>query len=125
MKSDLMELEKDFKEMLSCIDFKHYDPYSKLFMRVLFTGQMYMCVKSLEMEDDVEEELDGAKKYMLKFLETDNEIYKEMAKDELKHAGNLIKIHYLHADDKEKEELEERENERQEILSRLSKWTKE
>ena len=84
-----------------------------------------MCVKSLEMEDDVEEELDGAKKYMLKFLETDNEIYKEMAKDELKHAGNLIKIHYLHADDKEKEELEERENERQEILSRLSKWTKE
>lgn len=123
MKGALTELEKDFKEMLECIDFKKYDPYSKLYMRALFIGQMYMCVKALG-EDDVEEELDGASKYMYSYLKTNEESYKEMAKDELKHAGMLIKLHYAAATDSdEKEHLEEQENKRQEMLSRLSKWS--
>ena len=88
---ELDELEKDFKELLGCIDFEHYDPYSKLFMRALFIGQMYMCVKSLD-EDDVEEELEGAEKYIRRYLETDNETYREMARDELPDNVSLLSV---------------------------------
>ena len=55
------------------------------------------------------------------YLDTGDSTYKDMAHDELKHAGVLIKEHYKHADDKMKEMLEEHENIRQELLKRLEK----
>lgn len=119
---DLKELEKDFDEALSCIDFRKYDPYSRPFMKALFIGQMYMAAKCMDgEEDDVEEELDGARKYMETYLETGEMPYRDMAKDELRHAGILIKEHYKHADGKMREMLEEHENVRQELMKRLGK----
>ena len=110
----LEELKKDFKEALSHIDFSEYDPYSKPFMKALFIGQLLMAVK--EMEDDVDEELDGARNYWNKYLETNDVQYKEMAHDELKHAGILIKKHLATADESEKAYLNGLEKERQEML---------
>ncbi len=109
-------LEADFKEALSQINFNEpYDPYSKEFMKPLFIGQLLMAVKSVE--DDVDEELDGAKKYWKIFQETNDAQYREMAQDELKHAGILIKKHLAKTTDpKTKEKLNELEKERQEML---------
>ena len=118
---DFTELKHDFKESLEHVDFKKYDPYSREFMKALFIGQMYMAAKRLCDDDDVEEELDGAKKYISEYLDNGDSAYKEMARDELKHAGILIKEHYKHADADMKATLEEHENERQELLKRLEK----
>ena len=109
-------LEADFKEALSQINFNEpYDPYSKEFMKPLFIGQLLMAVKSVE--DDVDEELDGAKKYWKIFQETNDAQYREMAQDELKHAGILIKKHLVKTTDpKTREKLNELEKERQEML---------
>ena len=115
----LEELKKDFEESIKQIDFsKPYDPYSKQFMKPLFIGQLLMAVK--EMEDDVDEELDGARNYWNKYLETNDVQYKEMAHDELKHAGILIKKHLATADESEKAYLNGLEKERQEMLKMIS-----
>ena len=76
-------LKEDFKEALSHIDFdKGYDPYSRTFMKALFIGQLLMACE--ELEDDVEEELDGAKTYWEKFQETGDSQFRDMAHDELR-----------------------------------------
>ena len=93
MKMALKELKKDFKDCLSDIDFKEYDPWSKKFMKASFIGQMWFLMKALHDDDDVE--------------------------DELRHAGILIKKHYEWADDDKKTILEEHENKRQELMKRL------
>ena len=85
----LDELKKDFDEAIAEIDFNHYDPYSKAFMKALFIGEMYMIMKCID--DDVEDELDGAREYMIRYMVTKDSQFKEMAKDELKHAGILIR----------------------------------
>ena len=94
MKDALNELRKDFKESLAEIDFKEYDPFSKKFMKAGFIGQMWMLLKTLYEDDEVEGELEGAKTYLEKFEETKDVTFKDMAKDELRHAGILIKKHY-------------------------------
>ena len=119
MKLAMKELKKDFKEDLSEIDFKEYDPFSKKFMKASFIGQMWMLIKMLHDDDDVEEELEGAEKYMEKWLSTGDTAFRDMAKDELRHAGILIKKHYEWADDDKKAILEEHENKRQELMKRL------
>ena len=125
MSEILNELKKDFDNELKKIDFKAYDPYSRPFMNALFIGQMFMCMKTLE-EDDVEEELDGARKYFEMYGETGDSTYKDMASDELRHAGNLIKMHLAKStDEKQKEILAAREKERQELLRVVSDKTNE
>lgn len=113
-------LENDFKTSLEKIDFsKAYDPFSKSFMKALFLGQLWTCVKCLC--DDVEDELNGAKNYYDIYLETNDAQYKEMASDELKHAGILIKKHLTKAtDEKQKEKLNELEAKRQEMLKEFA-----
>ena len=54
MKWAMKELRKDFKECLSEINFKDYDPFSRKFMKAGFIGQMWMLVKMLHDDDDVE-----------------------------------------------------------------------
>lgn len=115
MKDALMELEKDFKKAVSKIDFSRYDPYSREFMKPLFIGQLILAIKSVY-DDDVEEEIDGARKYWQTYLETDDAAYREMAQDELRHAGILIKKHLVGADEVYRAELEAHEKERQEML---------
>ena len=108
-------LEKDFKDALENIDFNApYNPYSKDFMKPLFIGQLLMAIKGLE--DDAEEELDGARKYWTMYQETNDAQYKEMAHDELRHAGILIKKHLAKADDKGRVHLNALEKERQDML---------
>lgn len=117
----LAELRSDFKKCLEHIDFEQYDPYSRPFMRALFIGQMYMCLNTLENSDDIEEELDGARKYWLMFQETGDVSYKEMAQDELRHAGILIKKHLAKStDEKTKDALNVHEKERQDMLKMMS-----
>ena len=92
-------LEKDFEEALSKIDFsKAYDPYSKDFMKPLFIGMLLVAIKLSD--DDVKDELNGAKTYWNKYLETNDSQYRDMAYDELKHAGILLKKY-----EKERQEL--------------------
>ncbi len=121
MKNDITELRKDFKGALSDIDFTKYDPFSKGFMKASFIGQMWFLLKTFCEDDDVEEELDGAEKYMDKFMETGDAQFRDMAKDELRHAGILIKKHYEWADDEKKELLEQHEEKRQMLLKKLGK----
>ena len=125
MKDTVKELRKDFKETLSHIDFKEYDPYSKKFMTASFVGQMWFLVKSLMDDDDVEEEIEGARTYFEKYLESNDAQYRDMAKDELRHAGILIKKHSEWADDEKKKTLEKHEEERQELMKAIDKTIKE
>lgn len=113
-------LENDFKTSLEKIDFsKAYDPFSKSFMKALFLGQLWCCVKYLC--NDVEDELSGAKNYYDIYLETNDIQYKEMANDELKHAGILIKKHLAKtSDEKQKEKLNNLETKRQEMLKEFA-----
>lgn len=108
-------LEKDFTESLAGIDFSApYDPYSREFMKPLFIGMLLTAIKMNE--NDVEEELDGARKYIELFNETGDSQYRDMAHDELKHAGILIKKHLAKADEKERMKMNEMERERMELL---------
>lgn len=125
MKQEIKELRKDFKECISNIDFMNYDPFSKSFMKAGFIGQMWMLLKMLVEDDDVEEELDGARKYYESFLSSGDVTYKEMAKDELRHAGILIKKHSEWADEEKKKHLEQQETERQEMLKMIEKTNKQ
>ena len=98
-------LREDFDEALSHIDFdKAYDPYSKDFMKPLFIGMLMTALK-LNDEDDVAEELDGAEKYIMLFQKTGDVQYKEMATDELRHAGILLKKHPHEVHEKKRQEL--------------------
>lgn len=124
MKWAMKELKKDFKEELAEINFKEYDPFSKKFMKASFIGQMWMLMKMLHDDDDVEEELEGAEEYMEKWHSTGDTAFRDMAKDELRHAGILIKKHYEWADDDRKAILEEHENKRQELMKRLESESK-
>lgn len=71
--------------------------------------------------NDVKEELDGAKKYYDEYLKTGDVSYKDMANDELKHAGILIKKHLAKADERTKSSLNYLEKERQEMQKMFSK----
>ena len=115
MREALKELEHDFKKAVKDIDFTRYDPYSREIMKPLFIGQLYLAMKEIY-EDDVAEELEGARKYWETYLETNDSAYKDMAQDELRHAGILIKKHLVGADEKYKNELNAHETERQEML---------
>ena len=119
MKWAMKELRQDFKNAVSEIDFKKYDPFSKSFMKAGFIGQMWMLMKMLYDDDDVESELEGAEEYMEKWHSTGDTAFRDMAKDELRHAGILIKKHYEWADNEKKAVLEEHENKRQELLKQL------
>ena len=104
------ETMSDFKNLLSKVDFNSYSPYDKEYMKALFVGQMWDLVHDLnkamsEHKDhmemlpvqipqkysDIEEEIDGAKKYMKMSESTGDAQYKSMASDELRHAEILLK----------------------------------
>lgn len=122
----LNELETDLWNALEKIDFMEYDPYSREFMKALFIGQMWCVLCKLKCSDgsksdEVAEELEGAEKYLADWKSTGDMQYKEMASDELKHAGILIKKHLAKTTDtEEKALLNKHEAERQKILSRIN-----
>lgn len=118
--SDFSELKRDFEDALSRIDFKRYDPHSREFTKALLVGQLYAAAKALH-EDDVEEELDGAEKYYEAYLRTGDAAFKDMASDELRHAGILIKKHLAKTtDENRRAELNAQEKKRQELMKTVS-----
>lgn len=98
------EVMRDFDSLVKKIDFSSYSPYDKSYMTALFVGEMWNLIRELNKHSvkevhsdvpmkysDIEEEIEGAKKYM-KLAETNNDMqYKSMAGDELRHAEILIK----------------------------------
>ncbi len=119
MSWEMEELDKDFREALSKIDFKKYDPYSRTFMTPLFIGMLLTAMKITE--DDVEDELEGAEKYFRMYEETGDSDFKGMASDELRHAGILIKKHLAKNPDSERRDrLNALEKKRQEMLKMIA-----
>ena len=97
------ELKKDFQELLGNIDFNSYNPNSQEFKNALNIGLMLHIIpdeveKHNEIEniekDKISEELADAKKYLQKYLDSNDSIFQQMANDELKHAEILIKKAY-------------------------------
>ena len=94
------ELKKDFQELLENIDFNSYNPNSQEFKNALNIGLMLHIIPD-EVEknngiekDEISEELAGAKKYLQKYLDSNDIVFQQMANDELKHAEILIKKAY-------------------------------
>ena len=97
------ELKKDFQELLGNIDFNSYNPNSQEFKNALNIGLMRHIIpdeveKHNEIEniekDEISEELANAKKYLQKYIDSNDSIFQQMANDELKHAEILIKKAY-------------------------------
>lgn len=105
MDSVIKEVLGDFKNSLAGIDFNSYNPNSPEFISALNVGLMWHLLQEIggdkienkvvsmesEEKDEISDELHGAKKYFQKFMDSNDSIFKEMAKDELKHAEILIK----------------------------------
>lgn len=87
------EILNDFKKSLEKIDFNSYNPNSTEFKTALFLGLMWKVLSEISEEDDdeISEELKGSKKYLQKYLDTNDSQYRKMAEDELNHANFLIK----------------------------------
>lgn len=94
------ELKKDFVGALEHIDFDAYDSSSFEFRAAERKACMWACIDRMLCEEegaapdgnagDIDEELKGAEKYADLYRLTGRSIYREMAGDELKHAGYLI-----------------------------------
>jgi hypothetical protein len=89
------ELENDFRQSLANIDFENYNPLSDEFRNALFIGLMENLLfgkTEIESEsDDVADEISDCKKYLQRYYDTKDETFREMAKDELRHAGIMLK----------------------------------
>lgn len=129
------EVLKDFKESLSRIDFSRYNPKSSEFETALYTGLMWMLMEECdeggvdvlsavveeEPSDGISEELHDAKKYLQKYLDTRDASYKDMASDELKHAGILLRKAYNRTiGNEERSRLKKYETEINQVSERIS-----
>lgn len=99
------EVLADFKDALEKIDFGAYNPNSQEFRNALDIGLMCFLLCKMfsddvelplpkeeeKSDDDIAEEISGAKKYLQKFIDTGDESYRGMSADELRHASTLIK----------------------------------
>ena len=123
------ELKKDFQELLGNIEFNSYNPNSQEFKNALNIGLMLHIIpdeveKHNEIEniekDEISEELAGAKKYLQKYLDSNDSIFQQIANDELKHAEVLIKKAYSKLPNaEEKTKLKSYENEINQIKSNI------
>ena len=123
------ELKKDFQESLENIDFNSYNPNSQEFQNALNIGLMlhiipdevekYNEIENIE-KDEISEELADAKKYLQKYLDSNDSIFQQMANDELKHAEILIKKAYSKLpNSEEKTKLKSYEDEISQIKSNI------
>ena len=118
------ELEKDFKTLVDRINFERYDPLDPNFMKAAVIALMWFAGRKILGEDDISDELEDAEKYMMMYMETSDAQYKDMAGDEARHAGILIKKRLAGAvDEKERERLNGLEKKRQEMMRAISTAT--
>ena len=120
------ELKKGFQESLENIDFNSYNPNSQEFKNALNIGLMLHIIpdeveKHNEIEkDEISEELADAKKYLQKYIDSNDSIFQQMANDELKHAEILIKKAYSKLPNaEEKTKLKSYEDEINQIKSNI------
>ena len=127
------EVLKDFKDSLSKIDFSSYNPKSSEFETALFTGLMVMIMDSLEDKgdefemsegnDEIAEEIFGAKKYFQRYLDSKDEMFKKMSEDELSHGSYLIKKAYNKPiGNEEKSKLKKYENEIEQLSQQIKSY---
>ena len=117
-RTNVDEVYNDFKNANFKISYdKGYNPNSDEFMTALRIGLMWLVMKEcsgtrgaasmhesegksemsvmpktdMSADDDIAEELHDAKKYHQMYLDTQDETYQSMAKDELSHAMTLIR----------------------------------
>ena len=118
------EIFSDFKDSVAKIDFNSYNPNSLEFLTALNIGLMWHLMNEVNggtdtvtivdraEKDDISDEIFGAKKYFQKYIDLNDPAYKEMAKEELKHAEILIKkANAKLPSGEEKSKLKEYENE--------------
>ena len=124
------ELKKDFQELLGNIDFNSYNPNSQEFKNALNIGLMLHIIpdeiekhneiENIEKHNEISEELADAKKYLQKYIDSNDSIFQQMANDELKHAEILIKKAYSKLPNaEEKTKLKSYEDEISQIKSNI------
>ena len=124
------ELKKDFQELLGNIDFNSYNPNSQEFKNALNIGLMLHIIpdevekhneiENIEKHNEISEELADAKKYLQKYIDSNDSIFQQMANDELKHAEILIKKAYSKLPNaEEKTKLKSYEDEINQIKSNI------
>ena len=134
------EVFQDFKNALNNVDFTSYNPNSTEFITALNLGLMWKLLCKMdetpkdkgvetyvtevkvhgEQIDDIAKELNGAKVYLQKFMDSGDESYKELAESELKNASILIKKGYSKLPGiTEKQKLKEYEEKHDEIMEHL------
>jgi hypothetical protein len=101
------EVFNDFQSQLEKIDFTSYNPTSSEFMSAIFTGIMWYLLCKMNKDeipvkeeiiedtenssDDISTEINSAKKYLQKYIETKDELYRDIFNDKIKTVGILIK----------------------------------
>lgn len=87
------EILNDFEKSLEKINFNSYNPNSNEFKTALFLGLMWKVLSDVDEEksNEIEDELKGAKKYLQKYLDSNDSQFHKMSEDELTHADYLIK----------------------------------
>lgn len=98
------EVLNDFRLALERIDLAgEYNPFASDFEKALRIGLMWhlLCeTDSLEMpcaekqpenDDEISEEIAGAKKYLQRYIDSGDSAFRDMAKDEIRHASILLK----------------------------------
>lgn len=124
------ELKKDFQELLGNIDFNSYNPNSQEFKNALNIGLMLHIIpdeiekhneiENIEKHNEISEELADAKKYLQKYIDSNDSIFQQMTNDELKHAKILIKKAYSKLPNaEEKTKLKSYEDEISQIKSNI------
>lgn len=124
------ELKKDFQELLGNIDFNSYNPNSQEFKNALNIGLMLHIIpdeiekhneiENIEKHNEISEELADAKKYLQKYIDSNDSIFQQMTNDELKHAEILIKKAYSKLPNaEEKTKLKSYEDEISQIKSNI------
>lgn len=116
-------LRDDLTRCLERIDFSGaYNPCGGDFLTALRIGQMMSVLSSPD--DDVSGELSGAERYLAAYRETSDASFKEMAMDELRHAGILIKRYLSQAaDEAVRMRMDGYERRRQELSRTVSSAT--
>lgn len=128
MKLDSKEkLMNDFNKAITSTDFKSIKTTSPDFMHTLFIGMMWKLLSDIpegEMEkfSDIEEELEGAEKYLECYIDTSDSQYKQMSIDELRHAKILLNKENSRPDISEEDrmKLQELEQKRNMLADKLS-----
>ena len=96
------EVKADFVSALEKINFSAYNPNSAEFTNALRIGLMWHLLCEIDdcneaesenpkPDDEIADEIAGAKKYLQRYIDTGEMTFREMAADELKHAAVLLK----------------------------------